>query len=66
MIQVPSVQIAGYNAGPVWFVRRPDRNFHEFMSQWMDRRIDGALGGSLLKYFAVTVDYPNAVAYFRR
>lgn len=66
MIQVPAVHIAEYDAGPVWFVRRPDRNFHEYMSQWMDRRIDGALGGSLLKYFTVTVDYPNAVAYFRQ
>ncbi len=64
MIQVPTLRIAGHDAGPVWFVRRADRNFHEYMSQWMDRRIDGALGGSLLKYFTVTVDYPNAVAYF--
>lgn len=66
MIRVPTVRIAGYDAGPVWFVRRPDRNFHEHMSQWMDRRIDGALGGSLLKYFTVSVDYPNAMAYFCR
>jgi hypothetical protein len=66
MIQVPAVQIAGYNVGPVWFVRRADREFHDGMSQWMDQRIDGALGGSVLKYFTVTVDYPKAVAYFRR
>jgi hypothetical protein len=30
----------------------------------MDRRVDGALGGSLLRYFTVTVDYPRARASF--
>ncbi|HEX6036809.1 hypothetical protein [Longimicrobium sp.] len=66
IIEVPRVSIGGYEVGPVWFTRRPDRNFHEYMSQWMDRRIDGALGGSALGYFRVTVDYPNAVAVFER
>ena len=66
MIQVPAVKVAGYTVGPVWFVSRADPNFHEYMSQWMDKRIDGALGGSLLTYFSVTVDYPKAMAYFRQ
>lgn len=64
MIEVPSVAIAGLDSGPVWFTRRPDRNFHEWMSSMMDRRVEGALGGSLFKYFRITVDYPNAVAHF--
>lgn len=46
MIEVPTVLVAGYSAGPL-FTRRPDKNFHEFMSQWMDRKVDGALGGVL-------------------
>lgn len=66
MILVPRVSIGGHVVGPVWFTMRPDRNFHQFMSQWMDRRIDGALGGSALKYFRVTVDYPRAIAVFER
>ena len=66
MIRVPEMSIGGYVVGPVWFAMRPDRNFHQFMSQWMDRRIEGALGGSGLKYFRVTVDYPGAVATFER
>ena len=65
MIQVPQVRVAGYAVGPVWFVRRRDWNFHEYMSQWMDKRVDGALGGSLLRYFSVTVEYARAVTYFR-
>jgi hypothetical protein len=64
MIQVPSVTIASLNSGPVWFTRRPDPNFHRWMSSMMDRKVEGALGGSLFQYFRVTVDYPNAVAYF--
>lgn len=66
MILVPLVRVAGHEVGPVWFTRRADPNFHEFMSQYMDRRIDGALGGSLFRYFSVTVDYPRAIAYFQR
>ena len=46
MIEVPTVLVAGYSAGPL-FTRRPDKNFHEFMPQWMDRKVDGALGGVL-------------------
>lgn len=65
LIRVPSVTIAGHTVGPVWFARRPDRNFRERMASMMDRPVDGALGGSLLRHFAVTVDYPAARATFR-
>jgi hypothetical protein len=64
MIEVPALTVAGFTVGPVWFTRREDKNFHEWMSQWMDKKIDGALGGSALKYFRVTVDYPRAMAVF--
>ena len=57
--------MAGIEAGPVWFTRRPDRNFHEYMSSMMDRKVEGALGRSLFQYFAITVDYPRAVAHFK-
>ncbi len=66
MIEVPEITVAGLTVGPVWFTERPDRNFHEFMSQFMDRRVDGALGGNALRFFRVTVDYPGAVAHFLR
>ena len=49
---------------PVWFTRRPDANFYEYLSRWMDQRVDGALGGSVFQYFAMVVDYPRARAYF--
>lgn len=65
MIEVPQVTIGELSVGPVWFTARADPNFHEYMSQWMDRRVDGALGGSALRYVEVTVDYPGARACFR-
>jgi predicted aspartyl protease len=66
MIRVPEVGIAGHNVGPVWFERRPDRNFKRGMARSMDRPVEGALGGSLFQYFRVTVDYPEGRAYFER
>lgn len=66
MVEVPQILVAGYAVGPVWFTRRPDKNFHEYMSQWMDKRIDGALGGNALRFFRITVDYPRAVAVFEK
>lgn len=66
MIEVKQLQVAGYVVGPVWFTVRPDKNFHEYMSQWMDRKVEGALGASGLQFFRVTVDYPGAVAAFER
>ena len=66
MIEVPIVSIAGKRVRPVWFTMRPDRNLHELMSQWMDVRVDAALGGSALRRFRVTVDHPRALARFER
>lgn len=66
VIEVPEMTIAGHTVGPVRFVRRPDPAFHQHMSSMMDRRVEGALGGSLFRYFVITVDYPNARAYFQR
>lgn len=63
-IEVPEVEVAGHDVGPVWFVTRPDANFHDYMSQWMDRQVDGALGGNALRGLTVTVDYPRARAVF--
>lgn len=65
MIEVPEVTIGGVTVGPVWFTARADPNFHEYMTQWMDRRVEGALGGSALHYLRVTVDYPGARACLR-
>jgi len=64
MIEVPEVEIAGWRVGPVWFTHRPDANFHQFMSSMMDARVEGALGGNALRHFVMTVDYPDATAWF--
>ncbi|MEO8030651.1 MAG: hypothetical protein ABJC74_02205 [Gemmatimonadota bacterium] len=62
MIRVPSIEVGGQRQGPVWFSERPDAAFHNFMSQWMDRQIDGALGGSAWRDVVVVLDYPGARA----
>lgn len=64
MIEVPRVTVAGYTVGPVWFTRRRDAAFHDFMSQFMDKQIEGSLGGNALRHFRVTLDYPRAIAVF--
>lgn len=66
MIEVPKIKIAGYEIGPVWFTCRRDGNFHQFMSQWMDKKVEGAIGGNALRHFRITVDYPNAIAVFEK
>lgn len=66
LVQVDNVRIAGHDSGPSWFAVRPDQNFHEGMSQWMDKRVEGALGGNALRRFRVTVDYRQGAATFER
>lgn len=62
MILVPAVEVGSARLGPVWFSERPDNAFHQWMSQWMDRTIDGALGGSALAHAIVVLDYPGSRA----
>lgn len=64
LIRVANLRVAGFDTGPVWFAARPDRNFTEWMSQWMDRTIVGALRGSALRHFRITLDYPGSKAWF--
>ena len=66
MIRAPAVVVAGQKVGPVWFTRRPDKAFDEFMSSMMDAPVVGAIGGSGLRYFRITVDYAQGVAVFER
>lgn len=65
MIEVPEVQVGGLSVGPVWFSVRPDHTFKGNMSQMMDKQIVGAVGGSLLQYLRMIIDYPGARAYFQ-
>jgi hypothetical protein len=66
MIEVPKVTVGGFEVGPVWFTWRPDNAFHEWMAQWMDRPVEGALGGSAFYDLRITVDWDHGVAAFER
>jgi hypothetical protein len=63
MIEVPRVTVAGFTVGPIWFARRPDANFAQWMSSMMDKPIVGAFGGSGLQYFRLVLDYPKSTAW---
>lgn len=58
MIEVPALTIANETIGPVWFTERPDDGFREYLAQWMDMPVDGALGGNVLRSFRVALSYP--------
>jgi hypothetical protein len=62
-IRVPSVDIAGWTVGPIWFTERSDAAFVK-MSSYMDNTIHGAAGGNILQAFRMTVDYRHRKAYF--
>lgn len=66
LIEVPMITVAGYVVGPVWFTWRPDKAFHEWMAQWMDKPTEGALGGSGLHYFRIGADWVHGVITFAR
>lgn len=66
ILRVPSVEVAGFSTGPIWFTRRADHNFRKWMSQWTDRPIDGALGGNALQTFRVHLDYIRSEAVFEQ
>lgn len=67
LIEVPEVEIAGWRVGPVWFTERPDANFSDKpggMSSYMDQPVVGAVGGNVFMHFTMTIDYPDAKAWF--
>ncbi|MEM1259644.1 MAG: hypothetical protein AAGH81_14010 [Bacteroidota bacterium] len=64
MIRVPEVKLGTISVGPVWFSSRPDTAWSKGMIQSMDKSVQGALGGSALKYVSITIDYPNELIHF--
>jgi len=60
MICVPNVWIGDQQVGPVWFTQRPDANFLEYMSQWTDQPVVGAIGGNAFHGSRLVIDYPAA------
>ncbi|GAB2516150.1 hypothetical protein [Spirosoma aerophilum] len=66
LIEVPEVKVGNLTAGPVWFAKRPDEAWSKGMIGSMDKVVKGAIGGSFLKYFKVTVDYNNELIKFEK
>ncbi len=66
VIEVPVVKIGGYEVGPVLFAKRADEAWSKGMIQTMDSVVRGAIGGSALKFFKVTIDYNSALIKFEK
>jgi hypothetical protein len=66
LIEVPEVVIGVDTVGPVLFASRKDENWSKGMINTMDKVVKGALGGSALQYFKVTVDYRSGLIRFVR
>ena len=68
MILVPTVRIAGFEVGPVWFgslahaITNPPATPPG--APVTERQIVGTIGGNVLGHFVINVDYPGAVARF--
>jgi len=67
LIRVPSVMVAGYELGPAWLsvLNGPTTapNVPASEPAWRRRR-GGTIGGSLLRHFVITADWPRGVASF--
>ncbi len=66
LIEVPNVKVGDLSAGPVWFSKRPDEAWSKGMIGSMDRVVQGAIGGSFMKYFKVTIDYNSELVKFEK
>lgn len=64
LIEVPHVRVGHLSAGPVWFAVRSDEVWSNGMIGSMDKVVNGAIGGSFLQYFRVTVDYNSELIRF--
>jgi hypothetical protein len=64
MIEVPLVNVGGFEVGPALFARRRDEVWSQGMIATMDRVVQGAVGGSVLRYFRVMADYNSELIKF--
>jgi len=66
VIEVPIVKIGKFEVGPVLFVVKRDEAWSQGMINTMDKVVKGAIGGTLLKFFKVTIDYNSDLIRFER
>lgn len=64
IIEVPEVSVGGYTVGPAWFAS--GGNGAGWLSNWTDRPVQGFLGGNVLRFFRLSVDFDQGIAVFER
>jgi len=66
MLRVPRVTLGPFEIADVWMVARPvGGNFETFSARMMTNAAIGALGGNLLRFFRLEVDYATGLSYFQ-
>ena len=60
------MKIGKFEVGPVLFVVKRDEAWSQGMINTMDKVVKGAIGGTLLKFFKVTIDYNSDLIRFER
>jgi hypothetical protein len=61
LIEVPTIELAGNAVGPVYFTTRSDDALPPDLG---GTPVPGTLGGSALRWFEITLDYPRLTAAF--
>ncbi len=64
LIEVPEIRIGPHTAGPVRFAVRRDEDLTEWISQFTDESIVGALGPDAFRDAHITINYPWSVLIF--
>ena len=57
LLKIPAIKVGGHIVGPIWFAKRSNAVYEKYSKKYVDRPIDGAVGGNILKNFLVTIDY---------
>ena len=66
VIRVPSVSIAGFDVGPIWFSKRPNGVYDGMMKAIMDKPVLASIGGAAFRPFRLTLDYVNQRVTFEK
>jgi hypothetical protein len=70
LIEVPSVRVAGFDVGPVWFRSLSSANTpppaRPEGAPLLGSRVSGTIGGNVLRHFLIQLDYPRGLAWFVR
>lgn len=66
LIQVPAITVGATTTGPEWFAMREDSDWPADMITSANTKVQGTVGGGLLKDYKVIIDYNSELAAFEK